>query len=154
MGARLGGRIEIDAQVLKRVERDLLRTFPQLAGRALTHGWGGPIDVSPNNLPQVDSVDGLHIGFGYTGNGVGPSHLVGRVLASMALDLRDEPTRLPIVGSRPSGVPPEPLAWVGGSVVRAALIHLDSREAQHRTANSVARAVAALPRLLGIRLGR
>lgn len=154
LGGRLGGRTEIDPVTLASVKRDLMRTFPQLAGRAVTHGWGGPIDVSPNNLPQIDSVDGLHVGFGYTGNGVGPSHLVGRILASMALDLRDESTRLPIVGSRPRGVPPEPLAWSGGSVVRAALAHLDSRDAAERPGHPAARVVAELPRLLGIRLGR
>ncbi|HEX3240842.1 MAG TPA: FAD-dependent oxidoreductase [Solirubrobacterales bacterium] len=154
LGARLGGRAEIDPVTLALVKRDLVRTFPQLAGRAVMHGWGGPIDVSPNNLPQVDSVDGLHVGFGYTGNGVGPSHLVGRILASMALDLRDESTRLPIVNSRPSGVPPEPLAWSGGSLVRAALAHLDRRDADERRGHPAARLVAALPRLLGIRLGR
>jgi glycine/D-amino acid oxidase-like deaminating enzyme len=154
LGSRLGGRTEVDPATLEMVKRDLVRTFPQLTGRRVTHGWGGPIDVSPNNLPQIDTVDGLHVGFGYTGNGVGPSHLVGRILASMAFDLRDESTRLPIVGSHPGGVPPEPLAWAGGSTVRAALAHLDRRDADERRGHPAARAVAELPGLLGIRLGR
>ena len=34
---------------------------------------------------------------GYTGNGVGPSHMVGRILAPLALDRRDPLTALPIV---------------------------------------------------------
>jgi glycine/D-amino acid oxidase-like deaminating enzyme len=152
--ARLGGRTEIDPRTLALVKRDLVRTFPQLAGKAVQHGWGGPIDVSPNNLPQVDTLDGLHVGFGYTGNGVGPSHLVGRILASLAFDRRDDCTRLPIVSSRPGGVPPEPLAWSGGAIVRSALAHLDRRDADGRPGNPLARAVAELPRLLGIRLGR
>lgn len=154
LGTRLGGRTEVDPATLGTVRQDLVRTFPQLAGRKMTHGWGGPIDVSPNNLPQVDTVDGLHVGFGYTGNGVGPSHLVGRILASMVLGLRDELTRLPIVSLRPRGVPPEPLAWSGGSVVRSALAHLDRRDADEHRAHPVARVIAGLPALLGIKLGR
>lgn len=153
-GARLGGRAERSQATLAEVRRELVRFFPQLKGRRVTHGWGGPIDVSPNNLPQVDSHGRLHVGFGYTGNGVGPSHLVGRTLAALALDRRDAFTALPIVGSRPGGVPPEPLAWAGGAVVRAALAHRDRRDAEGRRPNPVASAVTALPRLLGIQLGR
>ena len=57
--------------------------FPPLEGRAITHAWGGPIDVSPSHLPQIGSLaDGpVHYAFGYTGNGVGPSHLAGRILS-------------------------------------------------------------------------
>ena len=63
----------------------------------------------------------MHYAFGFTGNGVGPSQLAGRTLASLALDRRDELTRLPIVGADAGAwVPPEPLAWLGGAAVRSA----------------------------------
>ena len=80
--------------------------FPALEGRAITHAWGGPIDVSPSHLPQMGTLDGapVHYAFGYTGNGVGPSHLAGRVLASLA---SGEPTdlalRRPGAGARAAG---------------------------------------------------
>lgn len=154
VGARLHGRIEVDPETIATVRRDLVRFFPQLAARRVSHAWGGPIDVSPTNLPQVDSVGPVHFAFGYTGNGVGPSHLVGRVLADLALGRRSELTRLPMVGSRAADVPAEPLAWLGGSLVRAALDHIDRRDAAGRQPARAALAVAALPRLLGIRLGR
>ena len=74
-----------------------------------TSAWGGPIDVSPSHLPVVDELEpGVHCAFGYTGHGVGPSHMVGRSLASLALDRRDEASRLASStrrtrsGSRPS----------------------------------------------------
>ena len=80
--------------------------FPALEGRAITHAWGGPIDVSPSHLPQMGTLDGapVHYAFGFTGNGVGPSHLAGRVLAALA---SGEPTDLAVIdpdaGPRPAG---------------------------------------------------
>ena len=73
------------------------RLFPQLAGREVTHAWGGPIDVSPTHLPIFGSRGRVHHGFGFTGNGVGPTYLGGEILARLALDRRDELTRLAIV---------------------------------------------------------
>ena len=79
--------------------------FPALEGRAITHAWGGPIDVSPSHLPQIGTLDGapVHYAFGFTGNGVGPSHLAGRVLAALA---SGEPTDLAVVDPEPVRVPP------------------------------------------------
>ena len=85
-GARLGGRVEVDAEVAAETRRHLVEMFPALEGRAITHAWGGPIDVSPSHLPQIGTLDGapVHYAFGFTGNGVGPSHLAGRILAGLA----------------------------------------------------------------------
>ena len=46
-GARLDGRIEVDPGVAATIRRHLVDYFPALEGRAVTHAWGGPIDVSP-----------------------------------------------------------------------------------------------------------
>ena len=64
------------------VERSLVRFFPALAGRRVEHAWGGPIDVSPSHIPQLGTLPGaaVHFAFGYTGNGVGPTHLAARAL--------------------------------------------------------------------------
>jgi len=127
-GARLDGRTEVDGEIAARVGADLRRIFPSVAGRRVTHAWGGPIDVSPSHLPQVGTLPGgrVHFAFGYTGNGVGPSHLAGRALASLALGRRDPVTRLPIVGADAGArVPPEPLAWLGGSLIRSAMLRRD-----------------------------
>ena len=78
----------------RRDRRALRRFFPQTRGRAVTHAWGGPIDVSPTHLPIFGSRGRIHHGFGFTGNGVGPTYLGGEILARLALDRRDERTRL------------------------------------------------------------
>jgi hypothetical protein len=60
---------------------------------------------------------------------------------------------LPLVRGRGSSVPPEPIRFLGGAAIRRAILSCEeSDEAGQRTPRS-ARAVAALPRILGLRLG-
>jgi glycine/D-amino acid oxidase-like deaminating enzyme len=152
-GARLGGRVERDATTVERTEAHLREFFPLLEGRAVTHAWGGPIDVSPSHLPQVGSLDGapVHYAFGFTGNGVGPSHLAGRILAARAVG---ETPEVELPAGDPPPVPPEPFAWAGGMIVRAAFLRKERMEAQGRRADPITRAVCAGPKALGIHVSR
>ena len=155
-GARPGGRMEIDPGVIAQVKRDLVRMFPQLEGRAIAHAWGGPIDVSPTHRPAIMGVRGLSAwaAFGYTGNGVGPSHLFGRTLAALAADRRDDVTRLPFVEPPRKSVPPEPFRIAGAAVIRRALARKEAAEEAGTVADPVSRGVAALPGLLGLHIVR
>jgi glycine/D-amino acid oxidase-like deaminating enzyme len=156
-GSRLDGRVEVDPEIAAETHAALLRMFPALAGRRITHAWGGPIDVSPSHIPQIGTLPGaaVHFAFGFTGNGVGPTQMAARALASLALDRRDEHTRLPIVEAGPGAlVPPEPLTWLGGSVVRSALIRRERAAENGDRAGLLTRAICAAPRALGMHLGR
>ena len=152
-GARLNGRIEVDPAVVEEIRRHLVDYFPALEGRAITHAWGGPIDVSPSHLPQIGTLDDgpVHYAFGFTGNGVGPSHLAGRVLAGLATG--DGDRRLALDEPGPP-VPPEPLAWLGGMVVRGAFLRAERLLAEGRRPDPLTRAVCAAPRALGIHVSR
>jgi glycine/D-amino acid oxidase-like deaminating enzyme len=153
-GARVRGRVEIDPRVAATLRRHLVDHFPALAGRRVTHAWGGPIDVSPSHLPQVGTLPDapVHFAFGFTGNGVGPSHTAGRALAGLALGAPD--AHPPLLDHRPARVPPEPLAWVGGMAVRGALLRAERLHAAGRRPDPITRAVAAAPRALGIHVAR
>jgi glycine/D-amino acid oxidase-like deaminating enzyme len=153
-GARLHGRVEVDPAVAGIVHEHLVDMFPALGGRSITHAWGGPIDVSPSHLPQIGTLDEgpVHYAFGFTGNGVGPSHLAGRVLAALALGEGDR--TLALVDPAPAVVPPEPLAWVGGMVVRGAILRAERAYADGGRPDPLTRAVTALPRALGIHVSR
>jgi len=153
-GARRLDRLEVDPDAAHTARGDLLRFFPQLRGRRITHAWGGPIDVSPTHLPIFGSRGRVHHGFGFTGNGVGPAYLGGEILARLALDRRDELTRLALVDPDRKLMPPEPLRWVGGSLIREALVRSDRAEDVGRAADPATRFVAGLPRRLGLRLPR
>jgi glycine/D-amino acid oxidase-like deaminating enzyme len=156
-GARVNGRVELDREMADEVARHLERTFPGVRGRGIARAWGGPIDVSPSHIPQIGSLPDapVHYAFGFTGNGVGPTQLAGRALASLALGRRDEHTRLPIVGSDAGAwVPPEPFAWLGGGVVRSALVRVEGAAEEGERPDVFSRALCAAPRALGMHLGR
>jgi hypothetical protein len=91
---------------------------------------------------------------GYTGNGVGPSHVVGRTLAALALDRRDEYSRLPFVDPSPQRVPPEPFHWLGGSVIHAGIMAKEQAEGEGRQPSPISAALARVPELIGFHIGR
>ncbi|HEY4620386.1 MAG TPA: FAD-binding oxidoreductase, partial [Gaiellaceae bacterium] len=154
MGGRTSDRLELDRRVISETERALRRFFPQTLGRKVTHAWGGPIDVSPTHLPIFGSRGRVHHGFGFTGNGVGPSYLGGEILARLALDRRDERTRLTLVEPERKLFPPEPFRYAGGALIRRALMAKDAAEDEDREPTAATRLVASLPRRLGLRLPR
>jgi len=153
-GGRASDRLELDPRVVARTHESLVHFFPQVRGRALTHAWGGPIDVSPTHLPIFGSRGRVHHGFGFTGNGVGPSYLGGEILARLALDRRDDRTSLAIVEPSRKLFPPEPFRYAGGSLIRRALLSKDSAEDAGRKPGAATAFVASLPRRLGLHLPR
>jgi glycine/D-amino acid oxidase-like deaminating enzyme len=155
-GARPGGRMEVDREVVAQVRADLVRFFPQLAGRRLAHAWGGPIDVSPTHRPAIVGLPGLPAwaAFGYTGNGVAPAHLMGRTLAALAQDRRDPVTRLPYVDPAPRKVPPEPFRVAGAAVIRRALVRKEAAEEAGQKPDVISAGLAALPGVLGLHIVR
>ncbi|MEX2448089.1 MAG: FAD-dependent oxidoreductase [Solirubrobacterales bacterium] len=156
IGARLGGRAELDPEVIAAAAERLRAYFPGLAGRRLTHAWGGPIDVSPTHLPVVVPLRGADAfaAAGYTGNGVGPSHMVGRTLASLALGRSDEHTRLPFIDPSPQRVPPEPFHWLGGEIIRRALVSREEAELAGSPPSLLSKVISNLPQLVGFHIGR
>jgi glycine/D-amino acid oxidase-like deaminating enzyme len=155
-GGRTRGTAEVDPVVAGQVARDLVRFFPGVGGRRIEHAWGGPIDASPSHLPTVVTLPGGRAWavFGFTGNGVGPSHLCGRILGRLATGARDELTDLAIVDPPALRVPPEPLRWVGGSLIRAGIERKERAEEAGRRAGAGARALARVPKVIGVHIGR
>jgi glycine/D-amino acid oxidase-like deaminating enzyme len=154
-GARSGGRAEIDPGVIAQVERHLVRFFPGLEGRRIELAWGGPVDVSPSHFPVVVALDPrIHAAFGYTGHGVGPSHMVARSLASLALDRADAPARLAFVEPEPLRLPPEPFRYIGGSIIRRAILRKEGMLERGERPGPVTRLVAGIPERIGVHVGR
>jgi glycine/D-amino acid oxidase-like deaminating enzyme len=155
-GARAAGRMDVDPRAVEQTRRDMLRVFPSLAGRRIDHAWGGPIDVSPTHLPAVVTLPGGRgfAAFGFTGNGVGPSHLAARSLASLALERRDDASRLAIVDPPRRPVVPEPLRIAGARLIRAGLVRKEAAEERGERADPVSRALAGLPARLGLHIVR
>jgi glycine/D-amino acid oxidase-like deaminating enzyme len=124
------------------VADDFRSWFPQLADVRLTHAWGGAVDRAPGHLPFVGALGehgNVHYGLGYSGNGVGPSALMGRILARRALGANDEYANCALVSGPPGYLPPEPLRFAGGALVRTAVRRAEQREQDGRRVGATGR---------------
>ena len=155
-GNRIDRRFTHDAPTAGRAELGLRRLLPGLAGAKVEASWGGPIDVAADHVPFIGTAPGgrVHYALGYSGHGVGPSFIAGQALASLATGAADAWTALPLVGRQVARVPREPVRRLGGGAIRAAILACEEAEVEGRRPPAPARAVAAVPRLLGLRLGQ
>jgi glycine/D-amino acid oxidase-like deaminating enzyme len=154
-GGRIGTAFDHDERAAERARAGLARLFPMLSDVGFTDAWGGPIDISSDRLPAIGSRAGgrVHFAHGYSGNGVGPAFLAGRILAARIDGGDDRLARLPIVNRRAKAFPPEPLRYVGARLIRDALIRHDEATDVGRRPGMIVRFLSVLPRLLGYRLG-
>ena len=146
-GARIGPEFDRDPRRSAMAEADFRRYYPALADVPIDQDWGGPIDRTPRSLPILGRLGGrdhLLYGVGWSGNGVGPSRVGGKILASLALGVDDEWSRSGLVDGAPMTFPPEPVRWLGAQVVRAAVIRKERAEAADRPPKPLAVRVAAL----------
>ena len=59
---------------------------------------------------------------------MGPSVIGGKILASLALERKDEWSNHALVGRYASGFPPEPIRFIGAHAVRAAVASKERAE--------------------------
>jgi putative aminophosphonate oxidoreductase len=130
-GGRVGAKVEGAARHPDTVARWLRRTYPELADVPIASTWTGPIDREKNGLPIVSCLGGredIVYAVGFSGNGVGPTFVVARMLASLALERRDEWSECPLVRKPRRHFPPEPIRYIGGQLVGAAIAAKDRAE--------------------------
>ena len=146
-GAKITPMFSDDPYSIALTEADLRRTYPMLEDTAVTHSWSGPIDRTYDSLPVFGNLQGhanIHYGIGWSGNGVGPSRLGGRILASLALGRKDEWSQCALVGRHCKKFPAEPMRYLGGSLVRHAVLRKERAEMAGRKAASIDRLLAKL----------
>ena len=155
LARKIDPRYAYDERMVRRVAHDLYRMVPAFEGVPMEAGWGGPINVSGFTMPFFGSLPpgNVHYGLGYTGNGVAPSHLGGKILASLATHANDALGRLAVVTREPKRFPPEPIRSPGMLIANDAIRRKDDVEANGRTADPVTAFIAGLPRQLGFNLG-
>lgn len=110
------------------LRRSFARHFPALEGLEFPFAWGGPICATTRFTPFFGSALGgrVHYGLGYTGHGLGTTHLAGRILAHMALDRPTDLLDLKLVREAPFPFPPEPIRTWSVNAVTRALRHVDA----------------------------
>ena len=156
-GGRIGPVFTDEIDDVRRAAAGLRRLFPSLAAVRIEDAWGGPIDITADHLPWFGSVPDrpIHFGHGYSGNGVGPSWLGGRILAARALDAASDPVLAsPLAaGGAPRPFPPEPARYIGARVIRDAAVRRESIEERGGSPGRLLREASRLPRRLGYHLG-
>jgi len=158
-GGRASSRIDDsftrDERAVAEAAEGFRRLFPSFAEVPLEDAWGGPIDVSPTHLPTFGALESgnVYYALGYTGNGVAPSHLAGKVIADLVRGADTDATRLPMVNPKPRMFPPQPFRSIGAAVIRRAIIAKDTAEERGVRPNPVMSAIARMPRRMGYLLG-
>jgi glycine/D-amino acid oxidase-like deaminating enzyme len=129
------------------VTRGLHRIYPMLQDVPITHHWAGAVDRSRTNTLVFGRLDGQpHIlyGVGYSGTGVAPSLIGGRILASTALDRIDEWSTSRLNQGPQVLYPPEPIRFFGGIFVREAVRQKEDGEEAGQAAGRITSAIAGL----------
>jgi len=152
---RVGTAFDADETGTRHAIEAIHRFFPGFRDVPIEARWGGPIDVATDHQPFAGTFGGgrIHYALGYTGNGVGPSHLMGKVMASLALGEETADTRLPLVDREPRHFPPEPFRSVGAAIVNAATVRRDDELDARGSVDPVTDKLARLPRRMGYHLG-
>jgi glycine/D-amino acid oxidase-like deaminating enzyme len=142
-GARFEGRSQREDVI-----RDCVRRgYPALAGVPFADSWFGPIDRTRSGLPLFGPLPGhshIFYGYGFSGNGVATTPIAGRILASLALDAKDEWSGCGLVRPPERWLPPEPIRYIGAHMVRAAIARKDRLDHLDQTPGPVVRALAGL----------
>lgn len=146
-GGRVNSNFDYSGGQTEELKAELVRLVPAAEGVPVTNAWGGPIDRTTDGLPFAGRLPGrvpIVYGTGYSGNGVAPSLTFAKILASSALGLADEWSGAGLNRGVPARFPPEPVRFLGGLVVRAAVRRKEGREDRGFTCDPVTGAIAGL----------
>jgi putative aminophosphonate oxidoreductase len=145
-GAHIGPSFTGTAPIEPELAARLRWLYGFLADVPMATSWTGPIDRTLDGLPFFTALGrpDLVCGAGYSGNGVAPSVLGGRILASLALGLDDEWSQCGLVRRPPPGMPGEPARFLGGNVVRRAVARKERAEDEGWPPGALDRALARL----------
>ncbi len=129
--SRINGTFSVNKGDIDLVKEDFKCSYPEFSGVEVASSWSGPIDRTYDSLPIFGNLGGsknIFYGVGWSGNGVGPSRIGGKILASLSLAKNDDWSNCSLVERRSRLFPPEPFRFLGGSLVRGSVLRKDRAE--------------------------
>nr|WP_247121183.1 FAD-binding oxidoreductase [Kordiimonas marina] len=70
------------SDIVAAVRPNMLKVFPELESAEITHAWGGYMGIGLNRIPQLGRIaPKVYYAQAYSGHGVAPSHMSGRLIA-------------------------------------------------------------------------
>ncbi len=146
-----GGHLGDEVEGQSRCENTLLDamhvSFPQLADVGVSKSWRGPIDRSKSGLPlfwKLEPNSKVFYAVGFSGNGIGPCHLAGKILSSLVLEKQDEWANCPLVRPPSRDFPIEPFRIIGSQLIRHGLLAKDDADDRNRNPSILSRLAASL----------
>jgi glycine/D-amino acid oxidase-like deaminating enzyme len=126
----------------------LSRFYPSLRATRIGFAWRGPANRTSLGLPFFGHLNGhpdILYGHGYSGNGVGPSFMGGRILSALVRGNRDRFAENGLVdGSIGKKLPAEPFRYVGSLVIRPAAMRVDAAHDRGRPPRSIDQKLVSL----------
>lgn len=132
----------------ERLLTQMARTVPDLRGAELLSSWRAPVEYSLSSLPffgEIAGFPGVYFGTGYSGDGIGPSVIGAQILAGLATRSTDGMTTS-FLTRAPSGrgLPPEPIRYLGGQLVKTAMLRQDRKQDQEARIDLPTRLIARI----------
>jgi len=98
------------------LKRSLTSYLPELADIPIRHRWSGPLDLTLSRhcaMGVMGEHRNVYYALGYSGHGIVLANLAGRVLTDLYAGDHDAWRGEAFYMKRPSGIPPEPMRWIG-----------------------------------------
>jgi glycine/D-amino acid oxidase-like deaminating enzyme len=129
-GRRIRPEYEQRPQTFAKLARHFFTTFPQLEGIRFTHRWAGAIDTCTRFFAFHGTAFGGRVAYaqGFTGLGVAATRFGAQVMLDQLDGQQTTLTSLGMVRRRPLPFPPEPMAYAGIQLTRAALAAADRNQ--------------------------
>jgi glycine/D-amino acid oxidase-like deaminating enzyme len=131
-GDRIGAKMNRHPRWVKDSLRELRRVYPSLKDVKIDYDWLGPIDCVPAHVPMFGNLTGhenIYYAVGWNGTGLAQIPACSRILSSMVLGLDDQWAHSKLINQATAkSLPPEPIRYIGATIVRAALIRKNAAE--------------------------
>jgi glycine/D-amino acid oxidase-like deaminating enzyme len=145
--AHIGPEFDYSPKQAREIEADFRYLYPELRDIPITRAWAGPIDRSTIGLPWFGQLgdDRIHYAIGFAGHGVSATAIAGRAIAARLVGRSDDWTAAAacLWGARQGSFPPEPIRYIGGHFVRAAVLRKELAENAGRAPSTIDTRLAA-----------
>ncbi len=143
-GSHIGSQYEGPSPRLPMLRRIMAEVSPEIAALPVATSWRGPVDRTKDGLPYFGALpncpDVVYV-YGFSGNGIVPCFLGGHIVTSLVLGRDDAWARSGLVRPVRRNWPPEPIRYIGGNLVLAALDRMDRLQHQGRAVDPLTRAL-------------
>lgn len=150
---RLGARQNRNSPEVEAAMRELIRVYPELKDVNIEYDWVGAIDCVASHVPLVGRLteeQNIMYCVGWNGTGLAQIPAVSHILASELLECEDEWNGTAFSRqTQKKALPPEPIRYIGGSIVRKAVVRMNAQEIRNLKPGTVTRALVKLMPNLG-----